>query len=841
MKPKVLLISAALLASFASAASAQTELPAYTIAGRDTTCQIFLYSPNEHAGLHLAYLTDDEKWRDVGQLCSSDYGQWGSQKRMYTPFVVKAKDGTWRALWSVNSESPCFAVAYSDDLINWRPQDYPIVAEKGVAEPVAYQMEDGSFDIYIKTAKGKRYVHGSKDFRTFEEDSLAATADEVLWMRDEANIDGKTYKGNSFEVPAVHLNYMRAWFKALAAENAENAKPMPKTDADLQMLMAVANKNLAAGEKPVSMVDGQLMATLVVEGKEKAISTKLMGIFFEDISRAADGGLNAEMLQNGDFEYNASDRKEWKATTAWTGVKVETEGGISKNNSHYAVVGDTPIYNIGWDGFAKLLGAGCQAASYDVSFYARNIDGKKKQLSVALVDKDGVVIADAKVKVEGSEWTAYKVTLTVTEKSKGNKDEGVCFVILPKGENKVGIDLVSMMPHDTYKGHGLRKDLAETIAALQPKFVRFPGGCMLHGDGLGNIYHWKESVGPQQDRKPASNIWGYHQTRQLGFYEYFQFCEDMGAEPLPVLAAGVPCQNSKLDERGLGGQQGGIPMADMPAYVQDVLDLIEWANGDPATSKWAKMRADAGHPAPFGLKMIGIGNEDLISTIFEQRYLMICKAVKQKYPQIEVVGTVGPFHWPSADYVEGWKLANANRRFIDAVDEHYYEQPGWFLNHQDYYDQYDRKAPKVYLGEYASRGADATDNALAEGIYLCSVERNADVVEMSSYAPLLSKDGYSNWSPDMIYFDNNKVRASESYEMQKLFSVHGGDIYVESALQLPAPLRKYVGTSVVRDSKSGKTWLKVVNALPCRLTLGIKGKHENTVSVEARKAAVFEL
>ena len=315
----------------------------------------------------------------------------------------------------------------------------------------------------------------------------------------------------------------------------------------------------------------------------------------------------------------------------------------------------------------------------------------------------------------------------------------------------------------------------------------------------------------------------------------------MGAEPLPVLAAGVPCQNSVADERGVAGQQGGIPMSQMPQYIQDVLDLVEWANGDPATSKWAKMRADAGHPAPFNLKMIGIGNEDLISTDFEQRYLMICKAVKQKYPQIEVVGTVGPFHFPSSDYIEGWKIARENKRWIDAVDEHYYEQPGWFLNHQDYYDHYDRKAPKVYLGEYASRGANAVDNALAEGIHLCNVERNGDVVEMASYAPLLSKDGYSNWQPDMIYFDNNNVRASESYKMQKMFGQHAGDLYISSMLSLPEALKKYVGTSVVKDSKSGKTWLKVVNALPRPLKLSVSGLGNRQVTVAGRSAQVFEL
>lgn len=818
MKTRYLLLSAALMAmSQTMAAAPEQDAPAYSIVGRDSTCQIFVYSPDPTAGLHLAYLTDEDKWVDVGQLCASDYGPWGAEKKMYNPFVVKANDGTWRALWSVNDHAPQFAVAYSEDLITWRPQDYPIVKEKGVQDVAAYQMDDGNFDVYLKTKQGKRYVQVSPDFRTFQEDSLEATADEILWQRDTATINGKLYQGCDFEVPAVHLQYIRSWFKALAEDNAENNRPLPKTPA------------------------APLEATLTIEpNKQHRISDKLMGIFFEDISRAADGGLCAELLQNGDFEYNGEDHQhQWKATTAWQGnVNVATDNGVSQNNPHYAIVGDTPIYNIGWDGIAAKRGM-----VYEVSFQARCLDGKKKQLTVALVNKEGLPMAQAKMKVEGNQWAEYQAQLCITDKYKGElgTDKDIRFAIFPKGEEKVGVDLVSLKPQDTYKGHGLRKDLAEAIADLKPRFVRFPGGCMLHGQGLDNIYHWKESVGPQKDRKPAYNIWGYHQSRQLGFYEYFQWCEDMGAEPLPVLAAGVPCQNSVANSLGVAGQQGGIPMKDMPQYIQDVLDLVEWANGDPATSKWAKLRADAGHPAPFHLKMIGIGNEDLISTDFETRYLMICKAVKEKYPQLEVIGTVGPFHWPSSDYIEGWKLAKAHSNIIDAVDEHYYEQPGWFINHQDYYDQYDRKAPKVYLGEYASRGADALDNALAEGIHLCNVERNGDVVEMASYAPLLSKDGYSNWSPDMIYFNNNNVRASESYKMQRMFGQHAGDTYISSVLELPAELKKYVGTSVVKDSKTGKTWLKVVNALPRILKLKVGGMGKKEISVGARSAEVFEL
>ena len=818
MKTRYLLLSATLMAmSQTMAAAPEQDAPAYSIVGRDSTCQIFVYSPDPTAGLHLAYLTDEDKWVDVGQLCASDYGPWGAEKKMYNPFVVKANDGTWRALWSVNDHAPQFAVAYSEDLITWRPQDYPIVKEKGVLDVAAYQMDDGNFDVYLKTKQGKRYVQVSPDFRTFQEDSLEATADEILWQRDTATINGKLYQGCDFEVPAVHLQYIRSWFKALAEDNAENNRPLPKTPA------------------------APLEATLTIEpNKQHRISDKLMGIFFEDISRAADGGLCAELLQNGDFEYNVEDHQhQWKATTAWQGnVNVATDNGVSQNNPHYAIVGDTPIYNIGWDGIAAKRGM-----VYEVSFQARCLDGKKKQLTVALVNKEGLPMAQAKMKVEGDQWAEYQAQLCITDKYKGEvgTDKDIRFSIFPKGEEKVGVDLVSLKPQDTFKGHGLRKDLAEAIADLKPRFVRFPGGCMLHGQGLDNIYHWKESVGPQKDRKPAYNIWGYHQSRQLGFYEYFQWCEDMGAEPLPVLAAGVPCQNSVANSLGVAGQQGGIPMKDMPQYIQDVLDLVEWANGAPATSKWAKLRADAGHPAPFHLKMIGIGNEDLISTDFETRYLMICKAVKEKYPQLEVIGTVGPFHWPSSDYIEGWKLAKAHSNIIDAVDEHYYEQPGWFINHQDYYDQYDRKAPKVYLGEYASRGADALDNALAEGIHLCNVERNGDVVEMASYAPLLSKDGYSNWSPDMIYFNNNNVRASESYKMQRMFGQHAGDTYISSVLELPAELKKYVGTSVVKDSKTGKTWLKVVNALPRILKLKVGGMGKKEISVGARSAEVFEL
>ena len=565
-------------------------------------------------------------------------------------------------------------------------------------------------------------------------------------------------------------------------------------------------------------------ASLTVDaGKTKAISDKLVGIFFEDISYAADGGLYAELVQNRDFEYSSSDRNEWNALTAWEhskGVRVETAQPLSKVNPHYVVMRADTLYNIGWDGIAD------KGAAYDFSMYARMMADGAKQMTVALVADDGTVMAEGKLKVAGREWKRYALALTTDTKKRtklyGGEVQNCRLVIVGKKDAEVALDMISLFPHDTYKGHGLRKDLAETIAALKPKFIRFPGGCMSHGEGIDNIYHWNHTVGPWQDRVPDKNIWHYHQTRGLGFYEYFQFCEDIGAEPLPVLAAGVPCQNSGPDKDGFGGQQGGIPMEDMPAYCQEILDMIEWANGDPAKSKWAKMRADAGHPEPFNLKYVGIGNEDIISTVFEERCLMICKAIKEKYPDIVVCGTVGPFHDPSADYIEGWRFAKENSRYIDMVDEHYYESPGWFLNNQDYYDGYDRKAPKVYLGEWASRTR-TMESALVEAMHLCHIEKNADVVVMTSYAPLLCKEKHHNWNPNMIYFDNTNITLTPSYHTQKLFSVNGGDRYVASTLRVPEGLENRVAASVVTDSKSGKKYVKLVNALPSTLKLNVSG------------------
>ncbi|MBQ5477080.1 MAG: alpha-L-arabinofuranosidase, partial [Bacteroidaceae bacterium] len=394
------------------------------------------------------------------------------------------------------------------------------------------------------------------------------------------------------------------------------------------------------------------------------------------------------------------------------------------------------------------------------------------------------------------------------------------------------LDFVSLFPQKTFKNrkNGMRADIAQILADMKPRFVRFPGGCASHGNGIENIYHWKHSVGKPWERKGDFNIWNYHQSRGLGFFEYFQFCEDIGAEPLPVLSAGVPCQNSSRGGRDgkNDGQQGGLSMDEMKDYLQELLDLIEWANGDAKKSKLAAMRAEAGHPKPFNLKYLGIGNEDLISDVYVERYNYLCREIRKAHPEITVVGTVGPF-WEGSDYEEGWKIAKQEK--LDIVDEHYYNQPGWYLNNQNFYDKYDRNGTKVYLGEWASKG-NKLENALVEALHLTNVERNADVVVMSSYAPLLAKEGHTQWNPDLIYFNNSEVKPTANYYVQALFGQNSGDEYIPADIDLRfktdrsnrvsrSYVMKRIGTSVVRDSKTGDVFVKLVNCLPEDVTLTI--------------------
>ena len=553
----------------------------------------------------------------------------------------------------------------------------------------------------------------------------------------------------------------------------------------------------------------------------KAISRDLFGIFFEDISYAADGGLYAELVQNRSFEYVPSDmdnwsskRKDWNAFTAWEytnpgyaygKIEIESSSPLHPNNPHYAVItieeagsGGVGLINYGFDGIVVRAGE-----KYDFSVFARQLSGNAIPLNISLQSRKGEVYGEAMFSTDSKDWKKYFATITVNK-----NDDSARLVILAKGKGKLALDMISLFPGKTFKNrpNGLRADLAQAIADLHPKFMRFPGGCLVHGDGLGNMYRWKNTIGPVEQRLEQRNIWNYHQTVGLGYFEFFQFCEDIGAKPLPVVAAGVSCQNSGGTWRIGGTGQKAIPVDEMQDYIQEVLDLIEWANG-PVTSEWGAKRAAAGHPKPFNLQYIGIGNEDKQTDAFRQRFQMIYNAVKAKHPEITIVGTVGPAP-KGEDYELGWKFAN--ELSVPVVDEHYYEKPEWFLSNNQRYDAYNRSKSKVYVGEYASRG-NTVFNALCEASYMTALERNGDVVRMASYAPLLANVSHTSWNPDLIYFTNTAVAPTVNYYVQQLFSSNAGDVYYNNVISF-TNIDTLLAASCVKDSKTGDIILKIVNA-----------------------------
>ena len=521
----------------------------------------------------------------------------------------------------------------------------------------------------------------------------------------------------------------------------------------------------------------------------RKISPDLFGIFFEDINYSADGGLYAELIQNRSFEYTPGDRKDWNSLTCWEWVErdggkgtlaVDTKLPLHENNPHHAVLtvraggGEVGLRNSGFDGIVLKAGE-----IYDFSLFARQIEGVGGPLAVRLEGNEGEVLGEATLPAPGVDWKKQSAAIRAAKSATDAR-----LVLTTSAPGRLALDMISLFPRKTFhnRPNGLRPDLAQVIADMKPRFIRFPGGCVAHGDGLDNIYRWKQTIGPVEQRKAQRNIWRYHQTMGLGYFEYFQFCEDIGAKPLPVVAAGVCCQNAGNYIPGDPKGQQGLPMDEMPNYVQEVLDLIEWANG-PATSKWGAMRAAAGHPDSFKLEYLGVGNEDHITPGFKERFTMLQKAIKARHPEITLIGTVGPAA-AGPDFDNGWMFARQSR--LDMVDEHYYMQPEWFLDNLQRYDSYDRSGPKVYLGEYASRG-NTLFNALSEAAYMTSLERNGDVVWLSSYAPLLAKTGHTQWHPDLIYFDNNSIMLTANYHVQRLYGINAGDTWLPNTVKLVLP------------------------------------------------------
>ena len=791
---------------------------------------IFAYA-KDNSGLLFAWSLDKDKWHAIGpehSFVRCDYGRWGSQKKMFSPFLLQASDGTWHCIWSLNDADGAFAHVTSPDLVYWRRQSYPVVLPEGncLNPEIEYDIQDKIYSITWmdnKSGQEEFYLVNTKDFKEY---SSAQKTNKTSSHKQTVSINGNEETGTLHKVSwSVIDNLIKA-----------------------QQLSSYKTQQWAerAYLDPEHIKEPVTVSITWNPEKKKTISDMLIGVFFEDINYAADGGLYAELIQNRDFEYHPEDKesrdKDWNSKKAWsvTGNNITFSIEISKpihiNNKNHAALDirniGSGLVNEGWDGIPIKAGE-----KYDFSIFARSLENQKGKLIVRLIGKNGEIYGETFTKNLSDSWKKYEAIITTNQTA-----DDARLVIIPQQTGRVDLDMVSLFPQKTFKGrkNGLREDLAQTIADMKPRFVRFPGGCVAHGDGIANIYRWENTIGTLESRKPQRNLWGYHQTAGLGYFEYFQFCEDIGAAPLPVVAAGVPCQNSAHHGCAIGGQQGGIPLNDMDEYIQSILNLIEYANGDIKT-EWGKKRAEAGHPAPFKLKYLGVGNEDLITDIFEERFTMIYDAVKEKHPEIVVIGTVGPF-CEGTDYVEGWNLAH--KLDLPMVDEHYYQSPGWYLNNQDYYDRYDRSKSQVYLGEYAAHVPGRHNNietALCEALHLANVERNGDIVSMTSYAPMLAKEGHTQWNPDLIYFNNTEVKPTVGYYVQKMFGQNSGDEYIPSKIDISdnnTDVQKRIGSSIIRDSKTGDVIIKLVNILPVNVETVIDLSGINTSNLTANKTVL---
>jgi alpha-N-arabinofuranosidase len=568
-----------------------------------------------------------------------------------------------------------------------------------------------------------------------------------------------------------------------------------------------------------------------------SIQPTMYGIFFEDINFAADGGIYAELIKNRSFEFDEP-LTGWKQENTKT-LSPNLDSGFltiysddSKTNKNYARI---TIYNdknyiLENEGFR---GIGLhQGEKYDFSFKLENVSGYISAVNASLVDENGKVISTAPILIKGKGWQNYTAVFkptTTLEKAK--------LQLTFTGKGLVNMDMISLFPQETWKGRkgGLRKDLVQKLYDLEPGFLRFPGGCIVEGRTLAERYQWKKTLGKVEDRENLINKWNngfahrltqdYWQSFGLGFYEYFLLSEDLGAEPLPILSCGMACQFNTAEL---------VKMEDLNPYVQDALDLIEFANGDPNT-KWGKIRAEMGHPKPFNMKYIGVGNEQWGEDYIE-RYKVFEKAIHSRYPDIQIISGSGPS--PDGDFFEyGWKeLKKLNAQI---VDEHYYNSPDWFLKNADRYDKYDRRGPKVFAGEYAAQsvGVVKPDNknnwqtALSEAAFMTGLERNADVVTMTSYAPLLAHADGWQWTPDLIWFNNLKSYATPNYYVQKLFSNNKGTDLIkisEKGKALTGQNNLYA--SAVKDHKSGETIVKIVNSNAYQTSVEITPKNIKTGS-----------
>ena len=525
-----------------------------------------------------------------------------------------------------------------------------------------------------------------------------------------------------------------------------------------------------------------------------AIPRTLFGLFFEDINFGADGGLYPERVKNRSFEF-PNPMMGWKQLDrgdAKGNLQIYDQGSVNDvPNSHYLRIkssGAGKGFGLTNEGFR---GVGVQkGAEYTFSIKARRVDGPPSTLRVEVEDGDRIV-GETQVVVLTNAWKTYTATLRPTDtSSRGHLN------LLLNGNGSTDIDLVSLYPKDTWQNrpNGLRADLVQLLRDMKPGFLRFPGGCIVEGRYLDQRYQWKTTIGNLDERRLIINRWNtefnwrltpdYYQSFGLGYYEYFLLSEDIGAEPLPILNCGMACQFNSSEL---------APLEDIDHYIQDAIDLIEFANA-PANTAWGRKRAAMGHPKPFNLKMIGVGNEQW-GPQYVERYEAFARVLKQKYPNIQLVTSAGPA--PEGDRFD-FLWAKMRELKADLIDEHYYMAPQWFRENSGRYDNYPRTGPKVFAGEYAAQsvGIASPDNrnnwecALSEAAFITGLERNSDVVRMSSYAPLFGHVDAWQWTPNMIWFDNLRSYGTPNYYVQKMFSVNKGT--------------RRLGVSVDGSSKNGQ-------------------------------------
>ena len=580
-------------------------------------------------------------------------------------------------------------------------------------------------------------------------------------------------------------------------------------------------------------------STLTADVNDTTIemSDTLYGLFFEDINYAADGGIYAELLQNRSFEYeDILNPQSYQHLNGWAfnlsagaqgKAAVMTENPLNENNDTYVRVtctaGEYRFANTGYE--ATILKGGIQVEkgkTYRCSVWMRNAGDFDGTVEVALTKRTGKSLAVPKRFTLTDEWQKYELTFT----SSYTEDAVLSFIM--HGTGSVDFDMASLIPSDAYGADwpngGLRADLVQALADLNPSFLRFPGGCIIEGSYYrSNFYNWKDTVGPIEERKENFNTWGYMQSYGLGYFEYFMLAEAIGAEPLPVVHSGLLCQARDVLEAPL-------TLAETKEYAQDILDLIEFANGD-VTTEWGALRAEMGHPEPFNLKYLGIGNENWDS-IYWDRFDILYKAVKEVYPEIEIISSAGPVAEGSLpEYA--WRVVRA--KYPDTiVDEHYYMGGDWFLQNVDRYDSYPRTT-RVFVGEYAAHEATLASgrrpnnlySALCEAAYMTGLERNSDVVVMASYAPLLAREGMQQWTPDMIWFNATDVMLTPNYYVQQMFANTVGDQVVASSYD---GLNQLVYHVVTRTDDVLYVKLVNVSAYEDSMTLQLAGVPDGTAA-----------